>query len=49
MSEMIKKKFYENFSESIGNTPIIKLKRASNITKCNKKKLYFPVPLGSEA
>lgn len=35
MSEMIKKKFYENFSESIGNTPIIKLKRASNITKCN--------------
>jgi len=31
----MKKKIYENFSESIGNTPIIKLKQASKLTNCN--------------
>ena len=32
---MIDNKIYNNFSECIGNTPLIKLQRASEITNCN--------------
>jgi hypothetical protein len=33
--ELISENVYESFEDAVGNTPLLKLKRASELTKCN--------------